>query len=121
MPDLLPISPSAPQNADGTFVYALTSVDKTHQGNGRYHHNQYYLTQQSQITLQSMIDAFAAEGWYPEIGDDKAGEDDDHDSAALPRTPAQRSAARALTLDRVAARALVFDLRYLMDRMDSGR
>ena len=57
-----------------------------------------------------------------ELGDDKAGEDDDeHDSTALPRTPAQRSAAPALTLDRVAARALMFDLRYLMDRMDSGR
>ncbi len=55
------------------------------------------------------------------LGDDKAGEDDDHDSAALPRTPAQRSAAPALALDRVAARALLFDLRYLMDRMDSGR
>lgn len=63
VPDLLPVSPNAPQNADSTFVYALTSVDKTHQGNGRYHHNQYYLTQQSQINLQSMIDAFAAEGW----------------------------------------------------------
>ena len=63
VPDLLPISPNPPQNADGTFVYALTSVDKTHQGNGRYHHNQYYLTQQSQINLQSMVAAFAAEGW----------------------------------------------------------
>lgn len=57
-----------------------------------------------------------------ELGDDKAGEDDDeHDSTALPRTPAQRIATPALTLDRVAARALMFDLRYLMDRMDSGR
>jgi hypothetical protein len=63
VPDLLPISPNAPQNTDGTFVYALTSVDKTHQGNGRYHHNQYYLTQQSQTNLQSMIAAFSAEGW----------------------------------------------------------
>jgi hypothetical protein len=63
VPDLLPISPNPPQNADGSYVYALTSVDKTHQGNGRYHHNQYYLTQQSQINLQSMISAFAAEGW----------------------------------------------------------
>lgn len=63
VPDLLPISPNAPQNTDGTFVYALTSVDKTHQGNGRYHLNQYYLTQQSQINLQSMVKAFAKEGW----------------------------------------------------------
>ncbi len=58
----------------------------------------------------------------PELGDDKAGEDDDnHYAEALPRTPAQRSAAPALTLDRVAARVLVFDLRYLTGRMDSGR
>jgi hypothetical protein len=63
VPALLPISPNPPQNTDGTFVYALTSVDKIHQGNGRYHHNQYYLTEQSQINLQSMIAAFAAEGW----------------------------------------------------------
>lgn len=63
MPDLLPISPNAPQNADGTFVYALTSVDKTHQGNGRYHHNQYYLTEQSRQNLRAMISDFAAEGW----------------------------------------------------------
>lgn len=58
----------------------------------------------------------------PGLGDDKAGDDDDgHDSEALPRAPAQRSAAPALALDRVAARALMFDLRYLVDRMDSGR
>jgi hypothetical protein len=55
------------------------------------------------------------------LGDDKAGDDDEHDSEALPRTPAQRGAAPALALDRVAARALMFDLRYLTDRMDSGR
>gem|GEM_PF-4677576 len=30
---------------------------------GWYHHNQYYLMPQSQINLQSMINAFAAEGW----------------------------------------------------------
>ncbi|MBT9464645.1 MAG: Ig-like domain-containing protein [Hydrogenophaga sp.] len=63
VPDLLPISPNPSQNADGTFVYALTSVDQTHQGNGRYHHNQYYLTQQSRQNLRTMIEAFAAEGW----------------------------------------------------------
>lgn len=58
----------------------------------------------------------------PGLVDEKTGEDDDeHDSTALPRTPAQRGAAPALTLDRVAARALMFDLRYLMDRMDPGR
>lgn len=63
VPDLLPISPNPPQNADGTFVYALTSVDRTHQGNGRYHHNQYYLTEQSRKNLRAMVDAFSAEGW----------------------------------------------------------
>lgn len=63
VPDLLPISPNPPQNADGNFVYALTSVDITHAGNGRYHHNQYYLTDQSRQNLRALIDAFAAEGW----------------------------------------------------------
>lgn len=61
--DLLPISPKPPNNADGTFVYALTSVDETHQGSGRYHRNQYYLTQQARQNLRAMIEAFAAEGW----------------------------------------------------------
>lgn len=56
------------------------------------------------------------------LGEDKAGEDDDeHDSEALPRISAQCSAVLALTLDRVAARALMIDLRYLMERMESGR
>ncbi|MBT9464646.1 hypothetical protein [Hydrogenophaga sp.] len=56
------------------------------------------------------------------LSDDKAGEDDDgHDSVALSRTPLQRGAAPAVALDRVAARVLMFDLRYVMDRMDSGR
>jgi hypothetical protein len=58
VPDLLPISPNAPKNADGTFVYALTSIDPTHQGNGQYH-----LTEQSRKNLRAMIEAFAAEGW----------------------------------------------------------
>lgn len=58
---------------------------------------------------------------HHDLDDAKAGEDDDdHDAAALPRTSTQRSAAPALTLDRVAARALMFNLRYLVDRMDSG-
>lgn len=58
VPDLLPISPNAPKNADGTFVYALTSIDPTHQDNGQYH-----LTEQSRQNLRAMIEAFAAEGW----------------------------------------------------------
>ena len=63
VPDLLPISPNPPTDADGAFVYALTSVDKTHQGNGRYHVNQYYLTEQSRQNLRSMVAAFSDEGW----------------------------------------------------------
>jgi hypothetical protein len=63
VPDLLPISPNPPQNADGSFVYALTSVDKTHQGNGRYHHNQYYLTDLSGRNLLSLVGSFAEMGW----------------------------------------------------------
>jgi len=63
VPDLLPISPNPPKNADGSYVYALTSVDKTHQGNGRYHHNQYYLTDLSGINLLILLGSFAEEGW----------------------------------------------------------
>jgi hypothetical protein len=63
VPDLLAISPNPPQNMDGTFTYALTSVDKTHAGNGRYHHNQYYLTGQSIQNLLTLINAFSSEGW----------------------------------------------------------
>ncbi|GKT01682.1 hypothetical protein AVKW3434_19855 [Acidovorax sp. SUPP3434] len=59
---------------------------------------------------------------HRDLMDAKAGEDDDTQaSVALPRTPAQRSATPAPALDRLAARALIFDLSYLMDRMDSGR
>lgn len=59
---------------------------------------------------------------HHDLGDDKVGEDDDdHDAAVLPRITAQRNATPVLTLDRVAARALMFNLRYLVDRMDSGR
>ncbi|WP_272566875.1 MULTISPECIES: hypothetical protein [unclassified Acidovorax] len=59
---------------------------------------------------------------HRDLVDAKASEDDDTQaSVALPRTPAQRSATPAPALDRLAARALIFDLRYLMDRMDSGR
>ncbi len=58
----------------------------------------------------------------PGLNDENVGEDDDdHDAPAMPRTPAQRSAAVPVTIDRVAARALTFDLRYLMERMDAGR
>ena len=63
VPDLLPISPNPPQNTDGSYVYALTSVDGIHAGEGRYHKNQYYLTAQARQNLRALIDSFAAAGW----------------------------------------------------------
>ena len=63
VPDLIAISPETPRNADGTFLYALTSVDPIHAGNGRYHRNQYFLTQQSLINLTQLISEFASAGW----------------------------------------------------------
>jgi hypothetical protein len=63
VPDLLAISPSPPKNGDGSYAYALTSVDRTHAGNGRYHKNQYYLTEFSRKNVRALIDAFVAEGW----------------------------------------------------------
>ena len=63
VPDLLPISPSPPQNADGSYIYALTSVDKIHEGSGRYHKNQYWLTDESRKSLRSLIDSFRDLGW----------------------------------------------------------
>ena len=63
VPDLVPISPNSPRNADGSLVYALTSVDTLHAGEGRYHKNQYYLTEQAQQNLFGLITSFAAAGW----------------------------------------------------------
>ena len=63
VPDLLPVSPSPPQNADGSFIYALTSVDKIHEGSGRYHKNQYWLTEPSRQSLLSLIESFRDLGW----------------------------------------------------------
>lgn len=61
--DLVPISPNPPRNPDGSYVYALTSVDKTHAGYGRYHHHQYHLTGSSLQNLLSLLKAFSEEGW----------------------------------------------------------
>ena len=61
--DLLPISPNPPRNDDGTYVYALTSVDKIHEGNGRYHRGQYWLIQSALTNLQELIQSFAKQGW----------------------------------------------------------
>ena len=63
VPDLLPISPNPPRNGDGSYVYALTSVDKIHAGEGRYHKNQYYLTAQARQNLRALAESFAAAGW----------------------------------------------------------
>ena len=63
VPDLLPISPNPPRNSDGSYAYALTSVDKTHAGNGRYHHHQNYLTGNSLQSLLVLVKSFAIEGW----------------------------------------------------------
>lgn len=58
----------------------------------------------------------------PNLGDDKASEDDDDKAtSAQPRTPAQRSAVPFVALDRVAARALLYTLNYLTKRLESGR
>jgi hypothetical protein len=63
VPDLVPISPRSPLNTDGTYIYALTSVDAIHAGEGRYHKNQYYLTEQAGQNLLGLIKSFAAAGW----------------------------------------------------------
>ena len=63
VPDLVPISPSPPVNADGSYAYALTSVDGIHAGAGRYHKNQYSLSAQARQNLRALIDSFAAAGW----------------------------------------------------------
>lgn len=63
IPDLLPISPNPPRNADGSYVYALTSVDNIHAGNGRYHKNQYWLSEQARTNLRELVASFSAAGW----------------------------------------------------------
>ena len=63
VPDLVPISPSPPVNADGSYAYALTSVDGIHAGAGRYHKNQYYLTAQARQNLIDLTRSFATAGW----------------------------------------------------------
>lgn len=63
VPDLLPISPDPPRNADGSYVYALTSVDRIHEGNARYHRGQYWLTASALNNLQELIQSFSRQGW----------------------------------------------------------
>lgn len=63
VPDLVPISPDPPRNGDGSYVYALTSVDKIHEGNARYHRGQYWLTLNALSNLQELVLSFARQGW----------------------------------------------------------
>lgn len=62
VPDLMPISPNSPKNGDGSYVYALTSVDNIHAGSGRYHKNQYWLTINALNNLHELIRLFAKQG-----------------------------------------------------------
>lgn len=63
IPNLVPIDPNPLRSADGSFLYSLTSVDATHQGDGRYHHNQYWLTDGARSNLNDLLFKFADAGW----------------------------------------------------------
>jgi len=55
---------------------------------------------------------------HPGFRDEHIGsDDDDHDAREMPRTPAQRNASTPMVIDRVAVRALAFDLRYITERL----
>jgi hypothetical protein len=55
---------------------------------------------------------------HPGFGDEQIDADDDaHDAGAMPRTATQRGAYPQPAIDRVATRALAFDLRYLTERL----
>lgn len=55
---------------------------------------------------------------HPSFRDDYIDSDaDEHDAQEMPRNAAQRSASPQLAVDRVAVRALAFDLRYIMERL----
>ncbi len=59
---------------------------------------------------------------HPGLDDGRIEEDDDaFDAPAMARNHGREAAVAAGPVDRVAARALAFDLRYLLRRMDSGR
>jgi hypothetical protein len=63
VPDLVPINPNPPRQANGSFAYALTSVDNIHQGTSRYHVGQYWLTKDASDSLRELIRAFNDFGW----------------------------------------------------------
>lgn len=59
---------------------------------------------------------------HPGLDDGRIEEDDDaFDAPAMARNHGREAAVAAGPVDRVAARSLAFDLRYLLKRMDSGR
>ena len=64
VPDLIPISPNPPQNADGSYKYAFTAVDPGHVGtSGGRQRGEYYLTTEALINLESLVREFATQGW----------------------------------------------------------
>jgi hypothetical protein len=63
VPDLVPISPNPPLQANGSYRYVLTSVDAIHQGSARYHVGQYWLSETARANLQNLIVAFNEKGW----------------------------------------------------------
>jgi hypothetical protein len=64
VPDLQPLSPNPPQNAEGKYLYALTAKDPTHVGtSGGRQRGEYYLTAKAIDNLQALVTNFAAENW----------------------------------------------------------
>jgi hypothetical protein len=64
VPDLIPISPNPPQNANGSYKYAFTAVDPGHVGtSGGRQRGEYYLTKEAIDNLQDLIELFAEDGW----------------------------------------------------------
>ena len=64
VPDLQPLSPNPPQNAEGKYLYALTANDPKHVGtSGGRQRGEYYLTAKAIDNLQILVKNFAAENW----------------------------------------------------------
>ena len=64
VPDLAPIAPNPPKNADGSYQYTFTAVDPGHVGSsGGRQRGEYYLTAEAASNLDVLISNFAEEGW----------------------------------------------------------
>jgi hypothetical protein len=63
VPDLVPINPNPRRQENGSFAYALTSVDRIHVGTARYHVGQYWLTKAASDSLDDLVKAFNDFGW----------------------------------------------------------